>query len=148
LLRRTLSQEYPDADGEAVSAAISRSGGYLGQARSLLSEGENVLPQTEGFVAAFCAKDPMALIQVLVPMEKWKRDQLIPVLEQWRQLLEQALAYRGGSRAVSPLARSVSQARSSRELLAALRQLEKCIMYAQQNVSVAAICGYLQWALR
>ncbi len=148
LLRRTLSQEYPDADGEAISAVISRSGGYLGQARSLLSEGENVLPQTEGFVAAFCAKDPMALIQVLVPMEKWKRDQLIPVLQQWTELLENALTCRSGMNALNPMAKRLCAARRGDELLTAIRHLQKCTEYAQGNVSPAAICGYLEWVLR
>ena len=34
------------------------------------------------------------------------------------------------------------------ELLEAIRHLQKCTEYAQGNVSPAAICGYLQWALR
>ena len=32
--------------------------------------------------------------------------------------------------------------------MAAIRQLQKCVEYAQGNVSPAAVCGYLQWALR
>ena len=36
----------------------------------------------------------------------------------------------------------------SADILAAIRQLQKCIEYAQGNVSPAAICGYLQWTLR
>ncbi len=148
VLRRALGTEFPDADAEAISAAISRSGGYLGQARELLSEGENVLPQTEGFVDAFSRRDAMGLLSVLVPMEKWKRDQLIPILQQWTELLENALTCRSGMSAVNPLAKKLAESRRSDELLSAIRHLQKCAEYAQGNVSPAAICGYLEWALR
>jgi hypothetical protein len=90
----------------------------------------------------------MGLVRVLVPMEKWKRDQLIPVLQQWLSILEESLACRSGGRAISELARNISASRSSVDLLAAIRQLQKCVEYAQGNVSPAAVCGYLQWALR
>ena len=39
LLERKLREEFPDADGERIAAAMMRSGGYLGQARELLSGG-------------------------------------------------------------------------------------------------------------
>ena len=48
----------------------------------------------------------------------------------------------------SQLARTLAAQRSSVELLQAVRQLEKTIEYAQGNVSPAAICGHLAWALR
>lgn len=38
--------------------------------------------------------------------------------------------------------------RSSKDLLQAVEHLRKAIEYAQGNVSVAAICGWLTWALR
>lgn len=148
ILRRELQRRFPEAGPDTLSAAISRSGGYLGQAIKLL-EGANELPQqTAGFAKAFAERDTMGLIRVLVPMEKWKRDQLIPILQQWISILEESLACRAGGRAVTELARTISASRSSADLLSAIRQLQKCTEYAQGNVSPAAICGYLQWALR
>ena len=85
---------------------------------------------------------------VLVGMEKWKRDQAIPEWQVWLQLLQSALACQAGQKATSPLARQLASIRSSRELMDAVQQLQKVIEYAQGNVSVAAICGYLQWTLR
>lgn len=148
LLQRALQERFPEAQADQIDGAVAQSGGYLGQAEQILKGNAQLEQQSGEFAAVFGKKDALGLMYLLCSMEKWKRDQFIPVLEQWRQLLEQALAYRSGSQAVSPLARSVSASRSSRELMNALRQLEKCIQYAQQNVSVAAICGYLQWALR
>lgn len=148
LLRSTLRREFPQADDETVAAAIARSGGYLGQAKQLLEDGCAVAPQTEAFVRSFAAKDTLGLVQLLAPMEKWKREQLIPILEQWLELVHNALVCRSGMQALSPLARQLSTARSSAELTAAIGQLQKAIDYARHNVSEAAICGYLQWALR
>ena len=148
VLRRELERRYPKAEPDTLSAAISRSGGYLGQAMLLL-EGSNELPQqTLDFAKAFAGRDTMGLVQVLVPMEKWKRDQLIPTLQQWLSILEESLACRAGGRAISELARTISDSRGSADLMAAIRQLQKCIEYAQGNVSPAAVCVYLQWSLR
>ena len=148
LLRSHLSGEFPDADADQLSAAISRSGGYLGQARTLLQEGAAVSPQTENFARSFANRDAMGLTQVLVPMEKWKRDQLIGELNQWTALLHSALICRSGMAASSPLVKALSTARSSAELMEAIGHLQKATTYAQGNVSPAAICGNLAWVLR
>ena len=110
--------------------------------------GSALPPQTEGFVECYCQKDALGLTRLLVPMEKWKREQLIAVLEQWMQLLEGGLACRAGVAAVNPLSRKLGAARSGAELMHGIACLQKTIEYAQGNVSPAAICGYLVWALR
>ena len=147
LLRQVLQQKFPDADPDTIQGAISRSGGFLGQAQVLLEEGSELPPQTTGFLSAYAARDNYGLLQVLVPMEKMSRDQLIGLLSQWRGLLEGALVYRSGMGA-TPMARELSSRRSGQELLQAIRHLEKTIEYAQGNVSPAAICGYLSWHRR
>jgi DNA polymerase-3 subunit delta' len=147
-MRRELQRRFPEAQSDTLSAAISRSGGYLGQAIKLLEGASEMPAQTADFAAAFAGRDTMGLVYVLAPMEKWKRDQLIPVLQQWLSILEESLACRAGGRAVSEQARIISASRSSADLLSAIRQLQKCTEYAQGNISPAAICGYLQWALR
>ena len=148
VLRRQLLQDFPQAQEEDLTAAVSRSGCFLGQARALLQEGDALPPQTEGFVKAFANKDALLLTQTLVPMEKWKRDALTEILQQWLELMENALVSRSGIQAISPSVRQLSTARSSQELMEAIRHIQKAITYTQGNVSVAAICGYLGWALR
>ena len=148
LLRRKLQETFPGTDNDAITAAIVRSGGYLGQAKELLEAGETVSPQTECYLRGYGQRDPIALLQALVPMEKWKRDQLIPELQQWTELTENALACRSGAPAASPMARELSQRRSARELLTAIEHLQKATNYAQGNISPAAICGWLAWVLR
>ena len=148
ILRAELTRRFPDRDIQSLDAAISRSGGYLGQALELLSGGGALAQQTLDFCAAFGARDAVALLATLAPMEKMKRDQLIPILRQWLMILEEALACRSGGRAINEQARQVAAGRSPSDLLRAVEQLQKCVEYAQGNVSCAAICGYLQWALR
>ena len=147
-LRHTLTREFPNAAAEEIQAAALRGGGYLGQARRLLEEGDSIPPRTEGFVRSFAARDVYGLLQVLVPMEKWKRDQLVVILTSWQELLEGALASKAGLPAVSELSRTLSRGRTGKELMAALTSLKKATQYAQGNVSPAAICGWLEWALR
>ena len=147
LLRDALRKRYPQAEPAQIDAAVARCGGYLGQAMELMEEGAQD-PHTEQFVKSFANRDTIGLLQVLVPMEKWKRDQVIPTLERWVQKLNDALLYRSGISVVAADAQQLGLARSSQEMMEAVNNLKKAITYAQSNVSVAAICGWLSWALR
>ena len=146
-MRQHLTLKYPKASAEDIAAAIMRSGGWLGQAQELLEGGE-IPPQTADFVRSFAARDTMGLVNVLVPMEKWKRDALIDLLTDWQMLLEDALACRAGLPSTALLARELSQGRTAPELMQALKALQKAAQYAQGNVSPAAVCGWLAWELR
>lgn len=147
-LRDALAQRFPASSEDAIHAAAIRSGGFLGQAAAILEDGSDLSPQTDAFLKAYASRNVYELISVLVPMEKWKRDQLIPILQQWAAFLEGALVYRSGIGAATPMAKELSAARSARELMDAIAQLQKAIQYAQGNVSPAAICGHLEWVLR
>ena len=145
LLEDRLSRDFPQASREDLRRAAERSGGFLGQAKALLEEGLSLPPQTAAFVRAFAGGDALALTELLVPMEKWKRDALIPVLSGWLALLEEALA---GRRELSTLSGEIAGHRTAPDIYRAIQSLQKAIVYAQSNVSPAAICGWLSWALR
>ena len=147
LLERKLREEFPDAEAERIAAAIGRSGGYLGQARELLS-GQGLSENALNFAAAFAARDVFGLQKLLTPMEKWKRDTLIPALQEWLELLEQALLVRSGLPAVTSQAGAIGTARSPQDLMRCCAALKKAMEYAQGNVSCAAVCGWLSWELR
>lgn len=148
ILRRQLRQDRPEASEEDISAAMMRSGGFLGQARQLLEEGGDLPQQTESFLEAFGKKDALLLTQVLTPMEKWKRDALAEILQQWIELLESALASRSGIHAISARARELSRLRTAPELYRAVGKLKQALEYTLSNVSPAAVCGWLTWELR
>lgn len=147
-MEKELTRRFPEAEASAISAAIDRSGGYLGQAITLMEQGNATTPQTEGFVAGFGQKQPMTLLEALAPMEKWDRERLIAELNLWLHILQQALICRSGMPVTSQHAQTLGAQRSAPEILQAIRHLQKTIEYAQGNVSTAAICGYLTWVLR
>ena len=148
VLRNQLRMDFPKADPEDIEAAVTRSGGFLGQARTLLTQGVEVSPQTEQFVQAFAGRDALLLTQVLVPMEKWKREALTEVLRQWLEILEGALMNRSGGGAVPALARELAQRRTAADLYRGVTALKKALDYTLSNVSPAAVCGWLSWELR
>ncbi len=148
VLQKALAEAFPKASSEDLQAAIDRSGGFLGQAKTLLEEGESLSPQTLQFLDGFGSGDALKLTMLLCPMEKWKRDQLIPELQQWLEIVEGALACQNGLPSANAGARQLAAQRSSAELLQAAMELQKTLEYARGNVSTAAICGYLAWMLR
>ena len=147
-IRNQLRLDYPKAAEEDIAAAIFRSGSFLGQARKLLEAGSELPPQTEQFIRAFAERDSLLLMQTLVPLEKWKRDALAEILTQWLELLEGAFTSRAGIHAVSAHSRELAQRRTGAEIHDAVLTIKKALDYAQSNVSPAAICGWLTWALR
>ena len=147
-IRNQLRLDFPKASEEDIAAAIFRSGRFLGQARELLENGDALPPQTESFVKAFANKDSQLLTEVLVPMEKWKRDPLAEILAQWLELLEGALTNRSGITAVSGHSRELARQRSAAEIYEGVQALKKALTYTQSNVSPAAVCGWLIWTLR
>ena len=147
-IRNQLRLDFPKATEEDITAAMFRSGRFLGQARVLLENGDALPPQTESFVQAFANRDPLLLTQVLVPMEKWKRDALAEILAQWLELLENALTSRAGMAAVSTHGRELARNRSAVEIYEGTQVLKKALVYTQSNVSPAAVCGWLAWTLR
>ena len=148
ILKPWLAAKFPNAAPEDVDAAVRRSGGYPGQAMEILESGENLPPEVEAFVKSYAVKDTLGLVYVLAPMEKWKRDQAIPVFEAWLSILQEALTCRSGIPASGRAARELAAGRSAKDLLQAVQTLQKAIEYTQGNVSVAAVCGWLTHALR
>lgn len=143
-----LREEFPQAQENTLRGAYLRSGGWLGQARELLSTGEDWLPQTREFARCYVEKDRLGLLRLMTPMEKMKRDQLIPVLTQWRELLASALLCRAGQPPLDPLSRSIASVRTPREMTQAAEALAVGITRLQGNISPGAVCGVLVWQLR
>lgn len=148
LLRGVLEQEYTGVSAEAISAAAERGGGFLGQAKRLLDEDGQVRQETARLVDALCKKDALLLMQLLVPLEKSKREALAELLQDWQMLLENALTASCGMRTVSDQARRLAAALDSRTLHRQYTLVRKAREYTLGNVSPAAVCGYLEWALR
>lgn len=143
-----LRRQFPQTDSRTLHAAYLRSGGFYGQAVKQLEQGDAVLPQTAAFAAAYRKKDRLALTRLLVPMERLKREQLLPVLEQWMELLEAALSARAGLPTLQAAAVEISRGRTAQEILQAIQDVKQARALLEANVSPGAICGVLQIRLR
>lgn len=147
VLLPALQTQFPQAEKQALQAAMERSGGYFGQAKALLSAEEKPEPYTLALVDALSRRDPLLLTQTLAKMEQLTREALLELLAQWTVLLEGALLCRAGLPAPSEAASRLAAARSARELNDAIRLLQQASEYANSNVSPGAICGWLAHVL-
>ncbi|MBR7009810.1 MAG: DNA polymerase III subunit [Oscillospiraceae bacterium] len=139
-----LAARFPGKGREELADAWSRAEGWLGQAEQLLREGESLAPETQAFADAFARRDKLGLTELLVPLERKKREELAPLLTQWAELLSRALAVRAGQPGRWEAARRVGRSRTSAESLRALRSLRRALELLQGNVSPGAVCGALQ----
>lgn len=143
-----LRQRFTQADAQTLRAAYLRSGGFLGQAIDILEKGDTLFPQTEAFAAAYRSRDRLQLTQTLVPMERLKREQILPIFDQWTELLEAALSARAGVPVLQTAAEEISRSRTAQEILQAIGELKQVRGLLESNVSPGAICGVLQIRLR
>lgn len=104
-------------------------------------------PQTEEFARAFGAKDAFALTQLLSSMEKLPRNKLQEILEQWRELLADALFARAGKPA-SAEAAAIGRSRTGVELNTAIAVLQEAVNVCTANLGTGHICGWLLVRLR
>ena len=141
---KALAERCPGKDPSARAEAWARSEGWLGQALQLLETGESLTPETQTFAACFARRDKLGLTELLAPLERQKREQLIPLFQQWIELLSQALAVRAGQPGRWEAAERIGRSRTSAESLRALRSLREASDLLQGNVSPGAVCGALQ----
>lgn len=142
-----LRQHAPDKPDGVLRAAYLRAGGFLGQALTLLQDAEDE-PFVRQFAAAYAARDRMALLRVLLPMEKAKREKLLPALQQLRACICGALAQRSGLEAASESAAQIVASRSGSELLQASDSIQAAIDALAANASAGAVTGFLAMKLR
>lgn len=139
-----LEKRFPQKDPAALTAAWERSEGFLGQAVLLLTEGENLAVETRTFADCFARRDRLGLTELLVPLERRKREELIDLLTQWIEVLSQALAVRTGQPGRWEAAQRVGRSRTSAESLRALQSLRRAVDLLRGNSSPGAVCGALQ----
>ena len=139
-----LQTAFPDKDGKVLRAAALRAGCFLGQAKALLEQEQPLLPQTIDFARSFAARDRLGLTMLLAPMEKLKRDQLLPILAQWEELLAQAMTVREGMPPLHKAAAVLGRARRAGALLKACQAVRRAMDLLRGNIAPGAVCGALQ----
>lgn len=142
-----LENAAPGQTKAAIEQAYVRSGGFLGQALALLN-GEGQAPQVAQFAACYAARDALALLEVLLPLEKSKREALSAILQQLREFFAQLLLLRSGIGTPDATQAKILQSRTGAELLAASGSLQTAIADLDANVGSGAILGWLSTQLR
>ena len=135
-----LQNRCPDATREELLAAHVRAGGYLGRAAELVKESTDA--KCAEFAQAFASGDKLALLALLVSMEKLKRPQLIDTFSQWRELLTAALAAKNGANH-TPLTDAICARHTGAALLAVCTDLQTAIDAVNLNVGAGAVIGLL-----
>lgn len=139
-----LRREFPDRSERELTDAVRKSGGWLGQAQTLLRADDALAPQTAEFLRVYAAKDRLGLTRLLVSMEKLPREQLQTLLLAWRARLTAALTARLGAGIPDD---AVSN-RTAQELLHTAQKLEEAAALCDANVVPGILCGALQlWLL-
>ncbi|MBQ2327986.1 MAG: DNA polymerase III subunit delta [Oscillospiraceae bacterium] len=138
-----LRAAFPDRSLEAVRTAWERAGGFYGPAADALRDTQTVSPQSLRFADCFARRDRLGLTELIASMERYKREQLQPVLTDWIELLADAIRVRAGLPGSSDAAGQLGRSRTVRELLEAVRRIQEALELLQGNVGVGAICGGL-----
>ena len=138
-----LRAAFPDRSLEAVRTAWERAGGFYGPAADALRDTQTVSPQSQRFADCFARRDRLGLTELIASLERYKREQLQPVLTDWIELLADAIRVRAGLPGSSDAAGQLGRSRTVRELLEAVRRIQEALELLQGNVGVGAICGGL-----
>lgn len=147
VLERELQTRCAELSAELRSVVLSRCGGWLGQAIALAESGGGASPEAEAILKAMTRGQRRAeVLRACVPLEKYKRDQLLPILEQLREGFGEALAVRGGAPGTAER-KQLAGAVTARTLADAVSATQIAIDRLNGNVSAAHVMGALSVAL-
>jgi len=143
-----LRREHPGAGEDALRQAFRRSGGFVGQALELLASGGARDERAETIAAAFAAGDRLTLTGALCKMEKLKREQLLPILQQTQALVAEAMTAKARRMQAAGAAQALAEKKTAERLLTVYKDLQRAMDAANANVGVGHVCGFLASRLR
>ncbi len=139
LLVGEMRRRYPVADGEKVSAVCGQSGGFLGQAITMMERERLYALPVEAFAEAYGKGDELGVLSVFPPLEKKNRQEVAEILGQIREIITQALAVSRGGTALHPQAKAIGNRQSSQTLFALCGHLQKAMDDCKANVNVGNV---------
>jgi len=143
VLEMALAERMPEHPAAARRAAAQHCDGWLGQALTLLAEGDGQCPEADAILKALGQSNRRAaLLNACVPLEKAKREELQPILERLREALADALACRSGI-ASDAAARALADVLTARQLAQTIEAVQLAEDRLRANVSAAHIMGAL-----
>ncbi len=143
-----LRRENPDAGEDALRQAFLRGGGFVGAALELLRLDGVRDERAESIAAAYAVGDRLTLTGTLCKMEKLKREQLLPILQQTQALVAEALSAKARRGQAGGAAQLLAEKKTAERLLAVYKDLQRAMDAANANVGVGHVCGFLASRLR
>lgn len=137
-----LRKAVPTASEAALAAACGNAGGNLGRALADL-RGDSVPPEAALLAERYAAQDRMGLLEVLIPLEKQKREPVIAILTGLTAQLTHALTV-----PASPLRAPLLQGRTPAQVFAAIEAVRRAIGDLNNYVGVGSVIGWLVTQLR
>jgi DNA polymerase-3 subunit delta' len=145
-LLTALKEKAPGRTQEEYLRAYDRSGGYLGQAMTILDTPDTPIDhQAQELLEAFSAGDEVELLCALVPLEKYKRQDLLELLSQVHRTLVRAMD--PGSLKTG-VAQSLCQKCTPAQLYTAALSVSEAMTLLQSNVSAGHAVGSLLSQMR
>lgn len=147
-LKTHLTQLAPNASAEALAAAMEKSEGYLGAALDLLENDETAQDQkARAFVEAYASGDECKLLEVLVPLEKLKRQELLLLLQQLYRTFTRSIDDETAETKTKEI-RLLAHSATQRQRYDAAQALSHAITLLQSNGSSGHAVGALMAELR
>lgn len=136
-----LRARFPQADESTLRAAHSRSGGFFGQMVTML-EGSVWDENTLRFAEYYQKNDRLALLELMIELEKQKRPALQALMWQWHALLAQALEAKFGAPA-DERAQAIAASHTSMQLSRSIQYVKKAAETLALNAAVGTVLGWL-----
>ncbi len=143
LLKGEMLRRYPTESQEKVSAVCGQSGGFLGQAMTLMEQEHLYDPSVEEFATAYGKGDELGVLSIFPPLEKKNRQEVAGIIQEIREIMAQALAVTRGAACLHPQAKAIAQRHSSQELYALCGHLQTAIDDCKANVNVGNVLANL-----
>ena len=147
-LKQRMEQLAPNADPDALADAMEKSEGYLGAALSLLREPETVQDQkARAFIEAYATGDELKILEMLVPLEKLKRQELLELLQQLYRTFTRSIDERSAETKTKEI-RLLAHSATTKQRYDAAQALSHAITLLQANGSSGHAVGALMAELR
>ena len=147
-LKQRMEQLAPGADPDALADAMEKSEGYLGAALSLLREPETVQDQrARTFIEAYATGDELKILEMLVPLEKLKRQELLELLQQLYRTFTRSIDEPSAETKTKEI-RLLARSATKKQRYDAAQALAHAITLLQANGSSGHAVGALMAELR
>jgi DNA polymerase-3 subunit delta' len=143
-----LREQFPQESTDALRTAWRKSGGFLGKAKEAVGEGSDLSAETIALATAVADGNVLSAILTLNKMEKYKREQMLPILQQMQLVVAEAMTVKAGVPATGAQAKHLATQLTASRLRELYDLFGEAAVASNANVNTGHICGFLAVGLR